>query len=96
VRFATIPNVSITGGLSKLITKFAIDHEPGDLMTYVDPLTGETQGLTKIGFHRLENTKPILLHVNTSTHERVHANKMKDKEVLDFYNLGNVKLVKTF
>lgn len=96
VRFATIPNVSITGGLSKLISKFAVDHQPGDLMTYVDPLNGEIHGLTKLGFKETERTKPIILHVNTSTHERVHANKNKDKDVIDFYNLGNVKLVKTF
>jgi hypothetical protein len=96
VRFATIPNVSITGGLSKLISKFAGEYEPGDIMTYVDPLNGEILGLTKVGFKQTENTKPILLHVNTQTHERVHANKNKDENVFDFYNLGNIKLVKTF
>ena len=96
IRFATIPHVSITGGLSKLINCFAKEHSPGDLMTYVDPLNGEIHGLTKLGFKKTENTKPILLHVNTKVHLRVRENKAKEKNVVDFYNLGNVKLVKSF
>ncbi|HLP14368.1 MAG TPA: hypothetical protein VK177_20735 [Flavobacteriales bacterium] len=94
VRFATIPFVSITGGLSKLLTKFTKEHNPGDVMTYIDPLTGETAGLKRLGFEEIDFTKPVALFVNTKTHERFF--KENDGTDLRFETIGNYKLVKTF
>ena len=96
VRFATLPNLSITGGMSKLISKFAEEVKPGDIMTYIDPLTGETKGLKKIGFKEIETTKPVQLYVDILTHQRLHKINKETKNAIEFLTLGNSKLVKTF
>jgi hypothetical protein len=94
VRFATIPFVSITGGLSKLLNAFATEHKPGDIMTYIDPLSGETESLKRLGFEEIERTKPVELFVNTQTHTRNFNHNSKNE--LSFFTLGNHKLVKPF
>jgi hypothetical protein len=94
VRFATVPFLSVTGGLSKLLKKFEKEHEPGDIMTYIDPLTGETSGLKRLGFVEIDFTNPINLFVNTKTHERFF--KANEETDLKFETLGNYKLVKPY
>lgn len=96
IRFATVPNVSITGGLSKLLNCFAKENKPGDIMTYVDPLLGDASGLKKIGFIQTEITKPIKINVNIKSHERLHKSNPTEKSILTFNTIGNIKLVKTF
>ncbi|HYG53460.1 MAG TPA: hypothetical protein VD905_21375 [Flavobacteriales bacterium] len=94
VRFATIPFLTVTGGLSKMLHKFAGEYKPGDVMTYIDALSGETAALKRLGFEEMGFTNPVELFVNTKTHERFFkANEGTD---LRFMTVGNYKLVKTF
>lgn len=96
VRFASLPNLSITGGMSKLISKFAEEVKPGDIMTYIDPLTGESKGLKKIGFKEIEHTSPVQLFVDTISHNRLHKTNKTNQNTIGFLTFGNIKLVKTF
>lgn len=92
VRYSAIEHTSITGGLTKLISEFRKECSPGDIMTYVDQLSGDTKGYETIGFIKSGNSAPIELYVNSQTHERFFKNP-GDKKIVSFVIPGNTKLI---
>lgn len=96
IRLASLPGLTVTGSLSRLVQQFYRDHRAGDVMTYVDRLLGDKTSFEKNGFVLHGITQPVTLWVNTSTHTRYFKDPGNDKDVMAFQNLGNYKLVKTF
>lgn len=99
IRFCSKSGLSVSGGLSKLLKKFSIEKNAGDIMTYVDKQWGEGAAFLKLGFKKHSETEPHYFLINRKTFERI---PLKDQlEVVDqrhFYraqNLGNIKLVYT-
>ena len=66
IRYASLPGLTIVGGLSKLLTRFIKDHKPNSIMTFVDRRYGNGIGYKKFGFELMSITKPgyIYLHSN--------------------------------
>jgi len=99
IRFCCKSGVSVSGGLSKLLKKFSLEKNAGDIMTYVDKQWGEGAAFLKLGFKKHSETEPHYFLINRKTFERI---PLKDEqEAVDqrhFYraqNLGNIKLVYT-
>lgn len=50
IRFASIKDYRVVGGLSKVLKKFISDNAPDDIMTYVDAFTSDGKSYIKLGF----------------------------------------------
>lgn len=97
VRFCCKDGISVSGGLSKLLTFFIEEKHPGDIMTYIDKQFSIGRSYITCGFKKHGETPAQKFIVNKNTFER---NYFKD-EAFDsklFYlteNCGNIKLVQT-
>ncbi len=80
IRYASLPFISITGGLSKLINSFAIENHPGDIMTYIDPFIGNTKSYLGLGFILENKTKSFSTHIEKKTLKR-EFNSIKDSHI---------------
>ncbi len=85
LRFASLENITVIGGLSKLIKHFCNLKHPAHLMTYTDNNWGETNSYFGIGFNKKENTKPIHFWINPINHKRKYRIPKID---LDSYLIG--------
>jgi hypothetical protein len=97
VRFCCKDGITVTGGLSKLITHFITEKQPGDIMTYVDKQWSYGSGYLKCGFKLIGETKKQEFIVNKSTFERNYY-KGEDYDERKSYlvqNGGNLKLLYT-
>lgn len=57
--FATLPNIRIIGGLSKLFTHFARDYKPAYVSCYTNNDFFDGHSLSKIGFYLINRGKEI-------------------------------------
>lgn len=96
IRFCCKSGITITGGLSKLMSHFCIEKKAGDIMTYIDKQFSNGDSFIKAGFKKHSETPPLYFLVNKKTFERI---SLKDKdENFDkklFYktqNSGNIKM----
>lgn len=101
ISFCCKKNISVTGGLSKLLKAFITDLQPGDIMTYVDKDWSEGKAYLKIGFKLHSETPPQSFLFNTKTLAKhkigndVETDNIKDNETILVKNSGNLKLVYT-
>jgi len=58
IRFAVKAGYSVTGGLSKLISHFAEQYRPNDLMTYADRDWSAGEAYVKLGFIHTDSISP--------------------------------------
>jgi hypothetical protein len=101
ISFCCKKNISVTGGLSKLLKAFVIDLQPGDIMTYVDKDWSEGKAYLKIGFKLHSETLPqsFLFNTKTLTKHKINndfelENRL-NKDTILVKNSGNLKLVYT-
>lgn len=107
IRFASLPDVRVSGGLSKLLYAFVRDEHPGDVMTYVDLEWGDGSGFRKLGFEQTSITEPLPFWVDPSTMVRYAPQKMplvdtpmreleeyrRSMSYIRVYNAGNIKFL---
>lgn len=67
IRFATVKGITVTGGLSKLISHFVKLHEPNDIMSYADRDWSDGKGYLRLGFTEVARTSPIQLYLQQDT-----------------------------
>lgn len=99
IRFCCKSGISITGGLTKLIKKFYLEKNAGDIMTYIDKQWSNGDSFIKAGFIKAGETPEHYFLIDRKTFER-HYTKEKPEEFdrKKFYltqNLGNIKLIFT-
>ena len=101
ISFCCKKNISVTGGLSKLLKAFVIDLQPGDIMTYVDKDWSEGKAYLKIGFKLHSETPPQSFLFNTKSLAKQKVSNdfelenKQDKDTILVKNSGNLKLVYT-
>jgi hypothetical protein len=64
IRFCTQKDMSVVGGISKLITTFIRDKQPDDIVTVVDRDWGDGSGWHSVGFTTVATMDPIVMVVN--------------------------------
>ncbi|MDO8998275.1 MAG: hypothetical protein Q7W45_00810 [Bacteroidota bacterium] len=96
IRFCCKSGITVTGGLSKLMSYFCNEKNAGDIMTYVDKQFSKGESFIKAGFKLHSETPPIKFLVNKKTFERIALTNTEAFDKKTFYltqNLGNLKLI---
>jgi hypothetical protein len=96
IRFASKIGVTVTGGLSKLLTFFIQEVNPAHIMTYTDRDWGTGEGFEKLGFTCIEVTEPIAFYANIKTLERLTLKQLPvtmQHDWIPIYNSGSNKFV---
>ncbi len=90
VAYASIIDVNVVGGLSRLIAQFITDYSPGDIMTYADAtFTNSANNVfLKLGFTFHSQSPALTFIITTNTHSRIKAKS-------NIYNLAAHELVYT-
>ena len=103
IRYCSLLNVTIVGGLSKLIYFFEQEKKPEHLMTYVDRERSDGSTYQKLGFEGVEKTPPKLFWLSPDKEERVAEKLVLQHRSIEqlqsegwrkIKNQGNLKLVK--
>lgn len=91
-RYASLPDVSVIGGMGKLLNAFIeeIEAKPIEIMSYSDNEWSQGEAYKKLGFRQIEGLSPIPHYVNISTWERVRERNAKP-HYMKIYNLGSRK-----
>jgi hypothetical protein len=87
LRFSTLNNIHINGGLSKLIKAFTLQHPIDSLMTYIDLDWSDGRKFEKIGFKIINQQPPMFFKLNDL--ERT----LSTPQQFDVFNLGSLKLL---
>jgi hypothetical protein len=98
IRFGCKSGITITGGLSKIISHFCLEKNAGDVMTYVDKQLTNGDSFITAGFKKHSETDPIYFLINKMSYARTKVDKEEKFDVKKFYltkNSGNIKLVFT-
>lgn len=94
IRFAVKAGYSITGGLSKLITYFAENHQPNDVMTYADRDWSAGEAYLTLGFMQTTTLEPQIYSLDENLNRRLKKdNQFSAKEV---FNTGSLKFILKF
>ena len=102
IRFCSLLNHTVVGGLSKFVHHFIRSVKPEHIMTYVDREWSEGSSYLKLGFSIDRITKPQTFYISPdgSRHyagELLRTNTTEQLNELNWIaveNLGNIKLVK--
>ncbi|RZL13789.1 MAG: hypothetical protein EOO89_16980, partial [Pedobacter sp.] len=76
IRFCSASGLTVTGGLSKLITFFNRTFHPNDIMTYADLDWSTGESYEKLGFNYEGTTDPIVFWVDPVTMQRFQAHRL--------------------
>ena len=103
IRFCSLLNTTVVGGLSKLIAFFETEIKPEHIMTYVDLEWSDGKTYEQLGFKAIANTPKqefLLSPENNKRYLSKHLlqNKSKSEMLREGWkvinNQGNLKLVK--
>lgn len=97
IRFASLKGYVVVGGMDKLLKAFTKEHEPDDIMSYIDRDWSDGRSYDKLGFGKNENSLPQTFFINCSTMERLSINSLTDEtddKYLKVFNAGSVKYIK--
>ncbi|MBR4883322.1 MAG: hypothetical protein IKU18_05520 [Bacteroidales bacterium] len=82
VRYASLPDVRVVGGMGRLFKAFLEDamcrdvKRPFEVMTYSDTEWSSGDVYEKLGFRLVQERKPVEFYVDRNTFERVAINKV--------------------
>lgn len=80
VRYASLPDVRVVGGMGRLFKAFVEDAggglRPFEVMTYSDTEWSSGDVYTQLGFKVVQERKPVEFYVHRDTFERVAINKV--------------------
>jgi hypothetical protein len=105
ISFCCKKNVSVTGGLSKLLKAFVTDLQPGDIMTYIDKDWSDGSAYLKLSFRINSETEPQSFVFDKINFEKYYSEKLPESIFIALQNnspnletvknSGNLKLVYT-
>lgn len=78
VRYASLPDIRINGGMGKVLKRFIEDVRPDDIMSYADLEWSGGQAYRELGFYEDGNKGPVLFSVDTCSWERTPVKKASD------------------
>lgn len=94
IRFASLKDYVVVGGMDKLLKAFLEEHQPDDIMSYADRDWSDGRSYDKLGFLKIENSLPQTFFINLITLERLSINGVNDDESLKIFNAGSIKYIK--
>ena len=96
IRFCTKAGITVTGGLSRLLKQFITDHQPGDIMTFIDQQLFTGAAYLQAGFQLQESSSPHHFRVSKKDYLRGApvSERLEETESHYFYSdKGNLKLI---
>ncbi len=95
IRFCCKEGITVSGGLSKLLSHFIKEKEPGDIMTYVDKQYSDGRSYYTCGFKKHSETEAHAFLIEKDTLKRTYYNGVAIDKTRYYlaYNSGNIKLV---
>lgn len=96
VRYASKKFISVSGGFSKLMHCFYTEMQPGDIMTYIDPLFGDVESLKKNKFEITGTTPPYTVYIDPNQFTRHYSWSNAYSHYIALQNNGNLKLKRRF
>lgn len=102
IRFASITGTTVTGGLSKLLSTFKEEINPGDIMTYADRDWSNGNSYEQLGFSFIGNTPPQTFLIHPREMQRMYPHRLQAglteddmlrKGYFRIYNAGNKKYI---
>lgn len=106
IRYSSLPEARVCGGMGKLLQTFVEDIHPGEVMSYADLEWSDGGVYRTLGFTEAGRRPPVEFIVDTSTWERISIRKLsndrkyRQMETSGSYkvirNLGSVKYLKRF
>ena len=105
VRFASLPDCRICGGMGRLLKAFIDDVHPDDIMSYADLEWSDGAVYEKLGFSFAALVPPVRFAIDTSRWERISIKKISSDRLLRdvtlpadaplIHNLGSAKYILT-
>ncbi len=97
IRFCSLLNTTIVGGLSKLLKYFIHENRPDDIITYIDKEWGNGDSFLALGFKVLSETPPLTFCIDRETNQRYRYNNLtkptNSQNLATVRNQGNLKLI---
>ncbi len=95
-RYASLPDMRISGGMGKLLKAFIKDVSPDDIMSYADLEWSEGLVYETLGFVSETGKGPVLFSVNPETWQRtalrtIPTSGETQEDALYFRNFGSAK-----
>ena len=105
VRYASLPDMRVVGGMGRLMKAFVEDVHPEEIMSYADLEWSDGAVYRTLGFVRDSLKPPVEFYVDTATFERTSVKKtVSDRayrakapdagSLVRISNLGSVKYLK--
>ncbi|TDB66930.1 hypothetical protein [Arundinibacter roseus] len=104
IRFANLAHTTVVGGLTKLLSHVVKEHQPNDIMTYVDLEWSVGQSFEKQGFKAVNDTDKHLFWVQPENLKRYPTQRLPEgltelnaeaQGYLKVYTAGSRKFVLT-
>jgi len=97
IRFSNLLDITVVGGMDKLLNAFKKDVNPDDIMTYVDLEWSDGKSYAKLEFEEISEKPPISFMLDTQSNDRFSLrNAMNGDHFIRIFNSGSLKFVKTF
>ncbi len=106
VRYASLPDLRVTGGMGKLLQAFIDDVSPEEVMSYADLEWSDGAVYRTLGFVEAGRRAPVEFLVDTDTWQRISIEKLDrdrafrelepgpDSRFCRITNLGSIKYLK--
>ncbi|MBQ7222223.1 MAG: hypothetical protein IJS02_02010 [Bacteroidales bacterium] len=88
VRYASLPDCRISGGMGKMLKAFIEDVHPEEIMSYADLEWSRGETYRKLGFKEAGSRPPVTFYLNRETWKRL---RKPAPETIEFVNLGSRK-----
>jgi hypothetical protein len=107
VRYASLPDCRISGGMGRLLEAFVKDVGPDEVMSYTDYEWSSGDAYLRLGFEKVGEKAPMSFYVDRATFRRISEKKAsadkkfrgetfsKEKYAL-ISNLGSAKYLKQY
>ncbi len=97
IRFCCKEGITVSGGLSKLLSFFIKEKNPGDIMTYVDKQLSDGRSYYACGFKKHSETEGHAFLIDKTTMKRSYykGESFDNSKFYLAYNSGNIKLINT-
>lgn len=94
LRYASLPDLRIPGGMGKLLQAFADEIGPDEVMSYADLEWSDGGVYRTLGFKEAGFRKPVDFYVNPATWERISVKKISNDKKYRLSGIDTVSLQK--
>ncbi len=90
IRFASLKGCVVVGGMDKLLKAFILEHEPDDIMSYIDRDWSDGRSYIKLGFFKIDDLIPQSVVVD----KKAYTHLITHEKICQKINAGSIKFLK--